>query len=52
VQIIRGLTQRLEGQGGVSADEILLRWIRLVEVIGRRSTYFALLVEYARENQM
>jgi len=46
VRIIRGLTQRLSGQGGASADEILLRWIRLVEVIGRRSTYLSLLAEY------
>lgn len=35
----------------VSADEMLLRWIRLVEVIGRRSTYFALLSEYPRAHE-
>jgi glutamate-ammonia-ligase adenylyltransferase len=32
--------------GRSDAGEILLRWIRLVEVIGRRSTYFSLLAEY------
>jgi glutamate-ammonia-ligase adenylyltransferase len=46
VQIIRTLAQRLAGQGGASADEMLLRWIRLMEVIGRRSTYLSLLAEY------
>lgn len=35
----------------VSADEMLLRWIRLVEVIGRRSTYLSLLAEYPRAHE-
>jgi len=37
--------------GSAGADELLLRWIRLIEVIGRRSTYFALLVEYPRAHE-
>ncbi len=31
---------------GTGADALLLRWIRLIEVIGGRSTYVALLLEY------
>jgi glutamate-ammonia-ligase adenylyltransferase len=51
VQIIRGLAQQLAGQGGAGADEILLRWLRLVEVIGRRSTYLSLLAEYPNAHE-
>jgi len=51
VRIIRDLAQRLAGQGGAGADEILLRWIRLVEVIGRRSTYLSLLAEYPQAHE-
>jgi len=51
VRIIRGMAQRLAAQGGAGADEILLRWIRLVEVIGRRSTYLSLLAEYPNAHE-
>jgi len=51
VRIIRALSQRLAAQGGAGADEILLRWIRLVEVIGRRSTYLSLLAEYPNAHE-
>lgn len=34
------------GAGAVPPDELLLRWIRLVEVIGGRNTYFSLLAAY------
>ncbi len=51
IPMIGRLAARLGPEGGVSADEILLRWIRLVEVIGRRSTYLALLAEYPRAHE-
>ncbi len=36
-----------EGAGGTGgADALLARWVRLLEVIARRSTYLALLTEY------
>ncbi|HXY06010.1 MAG TPA: bifunctional [glutamate--ammonia ligase]-adenylyl-L-tyrosine phosphorylase/[glutamate--ammonia-ligase] adenylyltransferase [Burkholderiaceae bacterium] len=43
---IGGIARETQPQGGAGPDEILLRWIRLVEVIGRRSTYFSLLEEF------
>jgi glutamate-ammonia-ligase adenylyltransferase len=43
--------RRGRDDGGAGADELLLRWIRLVEVIGRRSTYFSLLLEYPRAHE-
>ncbi|SPJ18457.1 Glutamate-ammonia-ligase adenylyltransferase [Burkholderiales bacterium] len=46
VRLIGTITRETQPEGGASGDEILLRWIRLVEVIGRRSTYFSLLAEY------
>lgn len=36
-----------DGPSG-SAEVIAARWVRLMEVIGRRTTYFALLAEYPR----
>ena len=51
VRIIRGLAPELAGQGGAGADEILLRWLRLIEVIGRRSTYLSLLAEYPHAHE-
>ena len=51
VRIIRGLAPQLAGQGGAGADEILLRWLRLIEVIGRRSTYLSLLAEYPHAHE-
>jgi glutamate-ammonia-ligase adenylyltransferase len=51
VRIIGALAQRLAAQGGPGADEILLRWIRLVDVIGRRSTYLSLLAEYPQAHE-
>jgi len=46
VQLIATITREVQPQGGAGADELFLRWIRLVEVIGRRSTYFSLLAEF------
>jgi len=46
VQRIGAIAREMQPQGGAGADEILLRWIRLVEVIGRRTTYFSLLEEF------
>jgi glutamate-ammonia-ligase adenylyltransferase len=51
VQIIARRSRAGSGDDGTSADELLLRWIRLVEVIGRRSTYFSLLAEYRRAHE-
>jgi glutamate-ammonia-ligase adenylyltransferase len=36
-----------QGRGGAPAHEILTRWLQLLEVIAGRSTYVALLDEYA-----
>jgi glutamate-ammonia-ligase adenylyltransferase len=47
VQLIGTIAHQTQPEGGATADEILLRWIRLIEVIGRRSTYFSLLDEFA-----
>jgi [glutamine synthetase] adenylyltransferase / [glutamine synthetase]-adenylyl-L-tyrosine phosphorylase len=38
--------QARHAEVGTGADGLLLRWIRLIEVIGGRSTYVALLLEY------
>ncbi len=45
-QLIGSIAHQTQPQGGATADEILLRWIRLIEVVGRRSTYLALLDEF------
>ncbi len=50
-RLIAAMTQGEPAEGGATADELLLRWIRLIEVIGRRSTYFSLLVEYPRAHE-
>ena len=47
VPLIGTIAHQTRPEGGATADEILLRWIRLIEVIGRRSTYFSLLNEFA-----
>ncbi len=43
-------TREDRGAGGDlnDADAIAVRWVRLMEIIGRRATYFALLAEYPR----
>ena len=46
VQLIGTIAHQTQPEGGATSDEILLRWIRLIEVIGRRSTYFSLLDEF------
>jgi glutamate-ammonia-ligase adenylyltransferase len=51
LQLIGARARSAAPVGGAGADELLLRWIRLVEVIGRRSTYFALLDEYPRAHE-
>jgi glutamate-ammonia-ligase adenylyltransferase len=46
-----GAIARAAPSGGTGADELLLRWVRLVEVIGRRQTYLALLSEFPRAHE-
>ncbi len=36
------------GESDGDAEAIAVRWVRLMEIIGRRATYFALLAEYPR----
>ena len=47
VAAIGGGAHAHEGVAHASADELLLRWIRFVESIGRRATYLSLLAEFA-----
>ncbi len=54
LELIAGIAHEAQVQGKGTqglADQIWLRWIRLVEVIGRRSTYFSLLSEYPRAHE-
>jgi [glutamine synthetase] adenylyltransferase / [glutamine synthetase]-adenylyl-L-tyrosine phosphorylase len=40
--------RRVQARGGAPVDEIFRRWLQLLEVIGGRSTYIALLDEYTQ----
>jgi glutamate-ammonia-ligase adenylyltransferase len=51
VALVGAVAAEGRAQSGVGPDELLLRWIRLIEVIGRRSTYFALLTEFPRAHE-
>ncbi len=51
---IAGIAREMRDERGApdatvdDAEAIAVRWVRLMEIIGRRATYFALLAEYPR----